>query len=149
VAGVAAEPFRRVPHPASGTRGSPGPVPPGGGWPEDPATPRTPVAQDAEGVLKLAAAAGDFSELAARQSVCRACPRLVSWRERVATDKRRAFADQTYWGGRCPAGATVSRGCSLLGSRPQRAEATAPAGSSRATAAAIGCLRRCTGSAWR
>lgn len=98
MAGVAAEPFRRVPHPASGARGSPGPVPPGGGWPEDPATPRTPVAQDAEGVLKLAAAAGDFSELAARQSVCRACPRLVSWRERVATDKRRAFADQTYWG---------------------------------------------------
>jgi uracil-DNA glycosylase family 4 len=31
-------------------------------------------------------------------SVCRACPRLVAWREEVATVKRRAFADQPYWG---------------------------------------------------
>ena len=31
-------------------------------------------------------------------SVCRACPRLVAWRETVATEKRRAFADEPYWG---------------------------------------------------
>jgi uracil-DNA glycosylase family 4 len=30
--------------------------------------------------------------------VCRACPRLVAWRERVAVEKRAAFADQEYWG---------------------------------------------------
>jgi len=29
---------------------------------------------------------------------CRACPRLVAWREEVARVKRRAFRDQTYWG---------------------------------------------------
>jgi uracil-DNA glycosylase family 4 len=29
---------------------------------------------------------------------CRACPRLVAWRERVATDKRAAFRDEVYWG---------------------------------------------------
>jgi uracil-DNA glycosylase family 4 len=29
---------------------------------------------------------------------CRACPRLVEWRETVARDKRAAFADQDYWG---------------------------------------------------
>ncbi|MGK2319236.1 uracil-DNA glycosylase [Gordonia rhizosphera] len=29
---------------------------------------------------------------------CRACPRLVAWREQVAHEKRAAFADQTYWG---------------------------------------------------
>jgi uracil-DNA glycosylase len=29
---------------------------------------------------------------------CRACPRLVRWRERVATDKRASFADDIYWG---------------------------------------------------
>ena len=29
---------------------------------------------------------------------CRRCPRLVAWRERVATDKRAAFADWHYWG---------------------------------------------------
>ncbi|MCX4097145.1 uracil-DNA glycosylase [Nocardia sp. alder85J] len=28
---------------------------------------------------------------------CRACPRLVAWREQVARDKRAAFRDQTYW----------------------------------------------------
>jgi uracil-DNA glycosylase len=39
-----------------------------------------------------------LAELDARISICRACPRLVAWREQVATDKRRAFADQTYWG---------------------------------------------------
>jgi len=29
---------------------------------------------------------------------CRACPRLVAWREQVAVDKRAAFADDDYWG---------------------------------------------------
>ncbi|MDQ6938042.1 MAG: uracil-DNA glycosylase [Actinomycetota bacterium] len=40
--------------------------------------------------------------LDARVSVCRACPRLVAWREEVATVKRRAFADETYWGRPAP-----------------------------------------------
>ena len=30
--------------------------------------------------------------------VCRACPRLVAWREQVAHDKVARFADETYWG---------------------------------------------------
>jgi uracil-DNA glycosylase family 4 len=30
--------------------------------------------------------------------VCRACPRLVGWREEVAAAKRRSFQDQDYWG---------------------------------------------------
>ncbi|HSJ29312.1 MAG TPA: uracil-DNA glycosylase [Acidimicrobiia bacterium] len=30
--------------------------------------------------------------------VCRRCPRLVEWRERVATEKRAAFRDEEYWG---------------------------------------------------
>jgi uracil-DNA glycosylase family 4 len=29
---------------------------------------------------------------------CRRCPRLVEWRERVAREKRAAFADEAYWG---------------------------------------------------
>jgi uracil-DNA glycosylase family 4 len=29
---------------------------------------------------------------------CRLCPRLVQWREEVARTRRRAFADQEYWG---------------------------------------------------
>jgi uracil-DNA glycosylase family 4 len=28
---------------------------------------------------------------------CRACPRLVEWRERVAVEKRAAYRDETYW----------------------------------------------------
>jgi uracil-DNA glycosylase family 4 len=31
-------------------------------------------------------------------TTCRACPRLVTWREQVARDKRAAYRDQTYWG---------------------------------------------------
>lgn len=29
---------------------------------------------------------------------CRRCPRLVAWRERVAHERKAAFADQEYWG---------------------------------------------------
>lgn len=29
---------------------------------------------------------------------CRACPRLVAWREQVAREKRRAYRDWDYWG---------------------------------------------------
>jgi uracil-DNA glycosylase family 4 len=29
---------------------------------------------------------------------CRKCPRLVEWREQVATDKRASYRDETYWG---------------------------------------------------
>ncbi|RZL75177.1 MAG: uracil-DNA glycosylase, partial [Rhodococcus sp. (in: high G+C Gram-positive bacteria)] len=35
-------------------------------------------------------------------SQCRACPRLVQWREQVAAEKRAAFANETYWGRAVP-----------------------------------------------
>jgi uracil-DNA glycosylase family 4 len=56
------------------------------------------VAQDQAAVRALAASAGTLAELSARQSVCRACPRLVSWREQVAAQKRRSFRSEPYWG---------------------------------------------------
>ncbi|MFX4271761.1 uracil-DNA glycosylase [Propionibacteriaceae bacterium Y1685] len=75
------------------------PVPPGTGWPGDPAEPDTPVAHDHDQVETLAASAESLAELDARVTVCRACPRLVEWREQVAVSGRRAsFADQPYWG---------------------------------------------------
>ena len=37
-------------------------------------------------------------DLETRITRCRRCPRLVEWRERVAREKRRAFADEVYWG---------------------------------------------------
>jgi uracil-DNA glycosylase family 4 len=85
-----------LPHPLTG-QPFPSPVPPGAGWPEDPGSPGTPVATTAHDVLALSAT-DDLSELDARVSVCRACPRLVAWRQEVAVTKRASFADQPYWG---------------------------------------------------
>jgi uracil-DNA glycosylase family 4 len=55
------------------------------------------VADDAHDVASLAKGA-TLDEVSARSSVCRACPRLVAWREEVAIEKRRAFAGEPYWG---------------------------------------------------
>ena len=86
-----------LPHPISGQPFD-SPVPPGTGWPEDPGAAETPVARTAAQVRRLARAVDGLEELEARVSVCRACPRLVTWREDVARDKRASFADQPYWG---------------------------------------------------
>lgn len=45
-----------------------------------------------------AASASALVVLDRRVGGCRACPRLVDWREEVARTKRAAFADWTYWG---------------------------------------------------
>ena len=75
-------------------------MPPGTGWPGDPATRRTPArAARRRTSSGWPARRRDVATLDARVSVCRACPRLVEWREDVARDGRRAaFADQPYWG---------------------------------------------------
>jgi uracil-DNA glycosylase len=85
------------PHPVTGQPFE-APVPPGSGWPGDPADAATPVARSAADVVRLAASAADLADLDARVSVCGACPRLVAWREEVAAVKRRAFAGEPYWG---------------------------------------------------
>jgi uracil-DNA glycosylase family 4 len=71
---------------------------PGSGWPGDLATAQTPIAATAEDVARLAGNAPSLDHLTARISVCRACPRLVEWREQVAVEKRAAFRDEDYWG---------------------------------------------------
>ena len=73
-------------------------VRPGTGWPGDPATSDTPVAHTGADVADLARSATTAQALAGRVSVCRACPRLVEWREGVAETKRRAYAGEQYWG---------------------------------------------------
>ena len=85
-----------LPHPVTGAP-FPSPVPPGTGWPGDPADAATPVARDAEDVRRLADGAG-LDGLGAAVSVCRACDRLVAWREAVAGAKRASFAGEPYWG---------------------------------------------------
>jgi uracil-DNA glycosylase family 4 len=85
------------PHPRTGDEfGSP--VPAGSGWPGDPALPDTPVARTAARVRTMATRTTSIADLDAQVSVCRACPRLVSWRETVAVEKRRSYAEEPYWG---------------------------------------------------
>jgi uracil-DNA glycosylase len=45
-----------------------------------------------------AVSAPNLGELGREVVACRRCPRLVAWRERVAREKRAAFADHPYWG---------------------------------------------------
>jgi uracil-DNA glycosylase len=85
-----------LPHPVTG-QPFPSPVPPGSGWPGDPAPAATPVAHDADDVRRIAESA-DLEQLTAAISVCRACDRLVAWREQVARLKRASYAGEPYWG---------------------------------------------------
>ena len=87
----------KLAHPRTGVMFD-SPVPPGSGWPGDPATSRTAVAETPAHVASMAAAVRTVEELDAEVSVCRACPRLVEWREEVAVVKRKSLADQPYWG---------------------------------------------------
>nr|MBA3524589.1 uracil-DNA glycosylase [Geodermatophilaceae bacterium] len=58
----------------------------------------TVAALDAADVHEQAATSVDLAQLDSRVEGCRACPRLVAWREEVAATPRASFAGQTYWG---------------------------------------------------
>ncbi|MDP9223059.1 MAG: uracil-DNA glycosylase [Actinomycetota bacterium] len=49
---------------------------------------------------------------------CRACPRLVEWRERVALEKRASFARETYWGKPVPGFGDPSAAVLIVGLAP-------------------------------
>ncbi|SDQ68952.1 uracil-DNA glycosylase [Quadrisphaera sp. DSM 44207] len=106
-----------LPHPLTGQPFA-SPVPPGAGWPEDPSSPRTPRARTPDDVARLAASARTLDVLDARVAVCRACPRLVAWREEVATTKRRTYADQPYWGRPVPGWGDPRGGVLVVGLAP-------------------------------
>ncbi len=91
---------------------------PVGEWPGDPAGPGTPAAASAAEVASLAAGAGTLDELVARQSVCRACPRLVAWREEVAVVRRRSFRDERYWGRPIPGWGSARPALLIVGLAP-------------------------------
>ena len=40
----------------------------------------------------------DLKEINDEIVACRACPRLVKWREKVAEEKRASYRNETYWG---------------------------------------------------
>jgi uracil-DNA glycosylase len=69
-------------------------------------------------VRRVAAAARDLAQLDARVSECDACPRLVAWREEVATTRRAAFRDQEYWGRPVPGFGPADARIGILGLAP-------------------------------
>jgi uracil-DNA glycosylase len=59
-----------------------------------------------------------LASIAAENAGCRRCPRLVAWREEVATVRRAAFADQEYWGRPVPGFGDAEARILLLGLAP-------------------------------
>ncbi len=66
---------------------------------------------DPAGSLALAALAGDVA-------ACRACPRLVAWREAVARTRRAAYREQAYWARGVPGFGDPAARIVLLGLAP-------------------------------
>ncbi len=73
---------------------------------------------DADYPADVAPVALDLIELDDAVAECRACPRLVAWREQVATEKRAAFRDQTYWGRPAPGFGDPTAGIMIVGLAP-------------------------------
>src|SRR5690348_11489083 len=75
----------------------------------------------AELSLRIAGAQGGpraLRELQARMVQCRACPRLVAWREEVARVKVRRFRDWTYWARPVPGFGDSKAGLLIIGLAP-------------------------------
>lgn len=77
-----------------------------------------PPSADARTVLRRARAARDLDTLDACVAGCRACPRLVAWREQVAREKRAAYADHAYWGRPAPGFGPADASIVVLGLAP-------------------------------
>ena len=69
-------------------------------------------------VESRAASARDLTRWTARIADCRACPRLVAWREEVAATRRAAFRDQEYWGRPVPGFGPADAPIGILGLAP-------------------------------
>ncbi|MCZ4520763.1 uracil-DNA glycosylase [Rhodococcus ruber] len=59
-----------------------------------------------------------IDELDLAVAECRACPRLVRWREQVASEKRAAFADESYWGKAVPGFGPADAAMLIVGLAP-------------------------------
>ncbi|CCH28077.1 uracil-DNA glycosylase [Actinosynnema sp. NPDC047251] len=59
-----------------------------------------------------------LSDLDRRVTTCRACPRLVAWREETARVKRAAYAGQAYWGRPVPGFGPPDARLALVGLAP-------------------------------
>jgi uracil-DNA glycosylase family 4 len=68
--------------------------------------------------MDSAASRRALESLTAEVVACRLCPRLVEWRERVAREKRAAFADHDYWGRPVPGFGDPAARLLILGLAP-------------------------------
>jgi len=59
-----------------------------------------------------------WQALEAEIVACRACPRLVAWREQVAREKRRAYRDEVYWGRPVPGFGDPAAHLAIVGLAP-------------------------------
>jgi len=62
--------------------------------------------------------ASELAALSEQIAGCRRCPRLVSWREQVARERRAAFAGEEYWGRPLPGFGDPSARLLVLGLAP-------------------------------
>jgi uracil-DNA glycosylase family 4 len=65
-----------------------------------------------------APSAADLVALDRLVSDCRACPRLVAWRELAARQKRAAYADEEYWGRPVPGFGPADARIGIVGLAP-------------------------------
>jgi uracil-DNA glycosylase family 4 len=63
-------------------------------------------------------ASTNLSALGREISVCRACPRLVAWREQVAREKRASYRDEEYWGRPVPGFGDARARVAIVGLAP-------------------------------
>lgn len=59
-----------------------------------------------------------LDQLRRRVIDCRACPRLVEWREQVSIDKRASYRDEVYWGRPIPGFGDPKASIIVLGLAP-------------------------------
>lgn len=62
--------------------------------------------------------AGSLDVLDGHLVTCRACPRLVAWREETAATRRAAFRDRAYWGRPVPGFGPPDAALSVVGLAP-------------------------------
>jgi uracil-DNA glycosylase family 4 len=80
--------------------------------------PAEPVAAAIAGVAAAAAGCRTTGQLDDAVVGCRACPRLVAWRELVAETKRAAYAGQLYWGRPVPSWGPADASLAVVGLAP-------------------------------
>ncbi len=69
-------------------------------------------------VVRAALAVPTLAVLDAAIAECRACPRLVAWREEVAETRRAAFRDEQYWARPVPGFGPADARIGILGLAP-------------------------------